>query len=162
MRLKHFLLLVIAVLVAVPAAAQTSLTSTTVSTAVTNTTTNVIQVASATGITANTTGLFVPTTGEYMPVTAVNGTNITVVRGGGGAFPARPIAGSATVIIAPRAATFVGANPFGACTGANTPQYFQLINLQTADVNVCLLTSGLWEARNGLPLNYDTTVVLTR
>lgn len=161
MRIKRYLLLAAAVLVAVPAAAQTALTSTTISGAVTDRTQRTVVVASATGITAGSTSLFIPTTGEVMPVTGVSGTTITVVRGGAGAFPAAPIANSATVIIAPPNATFAGVNPRGNCSGANAPEYYQLINVLTADVNVCL-AANIWEARNGLPLNYDTTVVLTR
>lgn len=159
--MKRFLLLVAVLLaMAVPVTAQTNLTSTTAAAAVTTTTQTTIQVASATGITARTTGLFVPTTGEYLAVTGVSGTTITVVRGSSGTA-AYPIANAAVLIIAPLAATYTGVNPYGSCTGVNLPQYFQRINLATGDVNVCL-ASGSWEARNGKPLNYDTTVVLTR
>lgn len=144
----------------VSVSAQTSLTSTTTSAAVTRLATT-FQVASATGITAGTTGLFAPATGEFMQVTGLSGTTVTVVRAAQGAYPAAPIASGATIIVVPPNGSFAGVNPRGSCTGVNTPQFFQLINLLTADVNVCL-AAGTWEARNGLPLNYDTTVVLTR
>lgn len=162
MRSNILLLVTALLLAAVPVTAQTSLTSTTAGAAVTSVSATIIPVASATGITAGSTGLFVPITGEYMDVTAVNGTNITVVRGTGG-LGAWPIASGAAILVVPIGASIQGgrANPQGSCTGANLPRYAQIVNTFTGDVNVCLL-AGTWQQRNAIPKTQPTTLVLTR
>lgn len=159
MRLQKLVLLGALLLWALPAAAQTNLTTTTISGAVTNPAQTTVVVASATGITARTTGLFVPATGEWMPVVGVNGTTITVQRGAG-ALGASPIANSATVIVTPNNAAVL-TNRQGNCSGNNLPQYFQLVNVATGDVNICRLTN-VWAQVSQLPITQPTTVVLTR
>lgn len=100
---------------AVPAFAQTVLTSTTLSAAVTDTSGVTVQVTSATGFTATTTGFLVDR--EFFVVKAVNGTIITATRGQGGTRASTHVSG-ATVTVGPQHA-FQAYVPSGQCTRAN-------------------------------------------
>lgn len=156
--IRNLFLAAALVLAALPAWAQSNVTTTTAAAAGTATQ-NFITVASATGITAGSTGLWLPATGEYMSVTSVSGTTIGVVRGDLGSR-ALAFANSATVVIAPPGAT-TGETLFGTCTGANARPYFQQINVPQNLMYVCL-QAGTWQARQGTPVVYNTTLVITR
>lgn len=159
MKILRFFILLGLVLSAIPAAAQTALTTTTISTAVADPAQRTVVVASATGISAGT-GLFVAVTGELMTVTSISGTTATVNRGDEGTR-AFPIAASAVVIITPAAAS-VNRTFEGSCTGANLPQYFQYVNPTRGTYFVCM-AAGLWQERDARPLQANhTTPVITR
>lgn len=105
-----------------PAAAQTSITTTTLTNAITGSSTvgqfNIV-VGSATGITANSTYLYID--GSVYRVNAVSGTTITVTSV---ALPATHNA-SVTVYVVPIAAQ-AGHDPVGSCirgTAGAFPQY---------------------------------------
>ena len=132
-RFLTFLLTAIVVLSGALASAQTSITTTTLASAV-NATQTTIQVASATGITANTTVLFLGGA-EFVTVNAVNGTNISVTRVQRGLTHNS----SATVWVVPNAAT-VAVNPKGSCTrGTGLAAYTLTFNMSTGDISACRL-----------------------
>lgn len=139
MKITHFsrvaAALLIGLLLTVSASAQTSLNQTTVSTAIADATTRVLVVASATGATANTTSAFVD--GEFMPITAVSGTSLTVVRGGG-STRARSHAAGALVYIGPNVA-FTTVDPGGSCVSTSI-QYLPLINISDGVAWNCTTT----------------------
>lgn len=141
MKIKHLLILLLVTL-AMPSmpfgistslvSAQTALTRTTLSTALTDTTTNIVAVASATGITASTNSAqrFIVIDDELMRVTAVNSTNLTVVRAVGGiagphaaaSLVAYGAPGNWSATTGNASGVFLAssaANPAGACTAAN-------------------------------------------
>lgn len=142
-------------LAAVPASAQTYLSTTTLSAAVTSTTQTTITVASASGIAAGGQ-LYVDH--ELMNVVSVSGTTITVFR------PQRPTThnSAAVVIIIPAAAkatVAVTTDPAGSCT-ASSYAYLPLINTDTGNVWLCWAqgssgpnTGRLWHATNTRSVN---------
>lgn len=108
--------LLLAIALAAPLAAQTSMSSTTLSAAVTATANRVI-VASATGITARSAGaattlLYVDQ--ELMEVVSVSGTRITVIRGSV-STPVTSHNSGATVYHGPPG-SFANSDPSGSCT----------------------------------------------
>ncbi len=123
------------------ASAQTYSRSTTLGAAVTSTSANVVAVASATGITANTTGLWVDN--EFMVVNRVNGLQISVQRGSNGSV-AQTHATSAVVVVQPVIAT-VSTTLSGSCTASNY-QYLPLLNPATGDLWLC--RSSVWKGTN--------------
>jgi hypothetical protein len=153
-------------LLAVPAAAQTYLTSTTNSAAI-NASQTSFAVASATGIAAGG-GLYVNR--EYMSVRSVSGTTITVVRGQSGTV-ANAHGASQTVIIVPAAAvptviTAVDPAPVagvGTCTPGNH-QYLPIINVTNGNVWLCRYTaaaqtSRVWAATNAVLITYNSLLI---
>lgn len=146
-RFTILLALLLALFAGSPAFAQTSITTTTLSAAITSPspTTKVIAVGSATGIAANGI-LFID--GEVFRVTAVSGTNITVLTQ---ARPATHLT-SATVYVVPVGAQ-IGLNPVGSCirgTAGAFPAYspFSLMfNLTTGEIATCRgnLGSRAWQ-----------------
>jgi hypothetical protein len=122
--------------------AQTALTQTTASVAI-GLTDQVINVASATGITtAGSLMIFDYGTmaGEFVSrVVAVNGTAITVRR------DQNPVAHAlgAVVVIAPTRAAFVNTDRNGACTAANTG-YTPLVNVNTGVQTLCSSVTGTY------------------
>lgn len=105
--------------------AQTILTNTTLSSAVTDSSSRIFSVASATGISApsptdNTKATFLFVDNEEVSVVAVNGTQITVVRGVSGTA-SKTHASTATVFVIPAylATRSVAPAPAGSCTRTN-------------------------------------------
>lgn len=131
---------VLAAMCSIAGAATT--TSTTLSANVTTAGATTIQVTSATGFTAGSTHAFVGK--EVMDVTAVSGTNITVVRGASGTV-AQPHNAGETVYVGPSTA-FVSwpVDPVGRCTSANYA-YLPLLNARTGSLIDC--SSSRWTAR---------------
>lgn len=153
------LVLVIGLGFALPATAQTVLTTTTLGAAIngypTNPAQRTVTVASATGITAGTTGLFLPGTGEYMAVTNVSGLVISVIRGSDGTR-AWPAPTSSTVFITQSGST-TKYTPYGACTrGTGLATFQPIINTRTADLAICSLV-GAWRVTNQLQLVAPST-----
>lgn len=155
----RFILAAALLMLAVPAMAQTALTTTTISGAVADVAQRTIVVASATGISIGH-GIWLPATGEFVTVTGISGTTLTVNRGDEGSR-ALPIANSATAVITPPNAS-INRTLFGSCTGANAPQYFQYVNVPQNLLYVCLSGAGTWQARQGTPVVYNHTLVITR
>lgn len=137
---------------------QATLSSTTLSSAVASTDA-VVNVASATGITAVgslnaiQTLLFIDR--EEMNVTAVNGTVISVTRG----FDSTPItahASGATVWLGPPAYFYQQKDPSGSCTAGNL-LVLPVIAVQTGEVWTCPTSgpnNGLWSKQaTAAPLN---------
>jgi hypothetical protein len=100
---------------AVPAFAQTVLTSTTLAAAITDTSGTTVTVTSATGFTANTTGFLIDR--EFFAVRVVNGTTITATRGQSGTRAATHVNGAA-IFVGPQYA-FQDYIPGGQCTRTN-------------------------------------------
>jgi hypothetical protein len=123
----------VAFLCVVPAFAQSTTTQTTFAAAVSTVSETTIRVAVATGFTAGTT--FAYADGELMPVTAVNGTTISVVRGGNGTMAVTHTSG-AVVWVGPFTA-FRPNDPRGSCTAANEIQLVQ-INVNTGNIFNCV------------------------
>ena len=140
-------------LVATLAFGQASLSSTTLSAAVAgvpSNTVSLVQLASATGIvapsfntpnqpTGNQTMLYVDH--EAMLVTAVSGTNVTVIRGYAGTFATGHISG-ATVRYGPPN-YFVNYERFGSCTSTNE-LVLPSVNFTTGHIFTCATTGGQW------------------
>lgn len=127
--------------------AQTTVTQTTLSAAITTTNGTLVTVASATGISAssNTQTYWIVVDQEAMQVTAVSGTNLTVIRGIGGSR-AHTHASSAIVYFGPSGSTsgspFVAVDPpLGSCTSANET-YSLRINTQNGRIWQC--TNSSW------------------
>jgi hypothetical protein len=104
------------------AAAQTLLTTTTLSAAIANSSTNTIQVASATGIVANSTVLYIAdsgNSGEAVFVNAVSGTTLSVQRGYTTLGGAAPHASGTLVFVGPAIAFATSVQPSGSCNRAS-------------------------------------------
>lgn len=140
----------VAQLVAIPAGAQTALTSTTLSAAVTDTKSTFIVVASATGFTAGSTKALVDN--ELMDVRAVNGTLITVVRGVSGTKTAKHPSG-ATVYVAAVGA-YIISDKYGSCT-RSAELYLPQINVTNFRLNDCF--NSKWQQYD-LEERYDLDV----
>lgn len=160
MTMKRVVLgLIAALILSVPASAQTFLTSTTNSAAM-NASQNTIVVASATGIAAGG-ALYVNY--EWMSVRSVSGTTITVQRGVAGTV-ANAHGVTQTVVIVPVAAVplvAVSTDPagtagMGTCTAANH-QFLPYIN--TSNGNIWSCVSGTWRGTNSAPLTYNSLVI---
>lgn len=151
--------LLAALILSVPASAQTYLTSTTNSAAITSSQTT-FAVASATGIVAGG-ALYVDR--EWMIVRSVSGTNITVLRGQGGTV-ANSHGASRTVVIVPLAAVSLvpqsvdpgGTAGIGACTASNF-QFLPLINVTNGNVWLCI--ASVWSGTNVAPLTYNSLAI---
>jgi hypothetical protein len=118
--------------------ATNTLTTTTLASAVTDTSGQIISVAAATGITANTTQIYVDY--ELMSVNSVSGTQIKVRRGA---------AGTVATTHASGAVVYVGLNGYfsfydrgGSCTAA-TEWVLPVINTTNGNIWNCL-SSGQW------------------
>lgn len=141
-------LLVVAILVmasAIPTYGQTALNTTTLSAAITSTSDQTVRVASATGIVAKTTALYVDR--ELMPVTAVSGTVITVIRGGGGTKAT--LHASSSAVYAGLLQYFSTTDRYGACTSTNEIA-LPVINVANGSVFDCR-SSGTW-----IPIGYGS------
>ena len=142
------------------ASAQTALTVTTLSSAITTATQSVINVASATGISApaplggNIYGtqsgslLFVEDgtsgangTAEAMLVTGVSGTSISVVRGASSTVASPHISGAIVFVGTPN--QFYTIEPTGSCTAGNT-LVTPYINIKTGNQWLCSTVSNSW------------------
>lgn len=164
--MKQTILIVFAViLLAVPASAQTYLTTTTLSQAVTTQTQRTFVVASATGIAAGAQ-LFVDR--ELVTVESVSGTTITVSR----TRAPSTHAVSAVVIICPVAAlgtAFVpssGAPRPGTTPALNAIPYLPIVDTDTGNVWLPrFLTAGspsrVWAATNVVMVNGQTSLLTT-
>ncbi len=147
------LLSLLALSVLAPTAdAQTLLTTTTLSAAVPNSSITTINVASATGIVANSTVLYIAdsgSSGEAVFVNAVNGTALTVQRGYQILGSAAPHASGTVVFVGPAIAFSVNVQPNGSCTrtsiGINN-NYLPVIAFglvgQPTTINDCI--GGQW------------------
>jgi hypothetical protein len=153
-------------LLAVPAAAQTYLTSTTLSNAITASQTSLV-VGSAAGIAAGG-GLYLDR--EYIAVRSVSGTTITVVRGQSGTV-ANAHGASRTVIIVPAAAvaTVISSNDptpvagVGNCTPGNY-QYLPILHVTNGNVWLCRYTAAaqtarVWAATNNVLITYNSLLI---
>jgi hypothetical protein len=107
--------LALAIVIPMPAFAQTFLTQTTLSSAISNTSTTTVVLASATGVTATSTVIFVDS--EAMFVNAVNGTTLSVTRGYNGTQSGTHAASAPVLLGVPYA--FAYQAPVGSCTRAN-------------------------------------------
>lgn len=165
MTMKHMLARPLAALVAVlllgsSAFAQSNTTTqTTLAAAVTTTSTTVITVSSATGFTANTTYAFVD--GELMAVTAVSGTNISVVRGASGTRAGTHLIG-AIVHVGPVQA-FRSVDPAGRCIPSEQT-YLPQINYITGLIWSCstqfgATLGGTWSATSTVSASADRVPV---
>lgn len=114
--------LALVVLLSASASAQTALTSTTTAAAITDTAGKVINLTSATGITASSasTSTWLLIDKELMSIQALNGTYATVIRGWGSTRAMAHVTAS-TVYFIPAATATLAYVPFGACTRANLP-----------------------------------------
>lgn len=144
----------VAVLMAAPAFAQTTMTSTTLSAAVAPGDQRVI-VASATGITARsggaaTTFLFVDA--ELMEVVSVSSTRVTVIRGAGSTKVTSHSSGAAVWVGPPGA--FATEDPSGACTAAQTG-YSPRIVPSTGNIWYCY--GSLWTSMESDVQRYATS-----
>jgi len=117
---------------------QATLTQTTLSSAVTTTNGQIINLTSATGVTAGTTQLFID--GELMDVRALSGTIATVVRGSGGTRGATH-ANGATVYLGP-SNYFSSYDRVGSCTSSKEV-VLPVINVAKARIFDCR-SSGQW------------------
>lgn len=122
---------------AVPVAAQTALSETTIAVAVSSTSQRVISVASATGISVGV-GLYVDR--EYMTVTAVSGTNISVIRGVNGVNSTHA---AGVLVYAGPAIAFRQSDPAGSCT-ATAERYLPQINPGNGAIWDCPSAVGKW------------------
>lgn len=100
-----------------PAAAQSTLTTTTLSAAIASTSINQFRVASTTGFTAGSSYIMVDK--ELMSVNSVSGTTITVTRGYEGTLASTHASGA--TVYAGNATLFYAVDPQGSCTTANQP-----------------------------------------
>ena len=150
-RLVMAVSVVLAVLVAVPADAQTTLDRTTLSAAVTSTSATTITVASNTGITANTTGLFVGR--EYMVVTSVSGTTISVIRGQSGTRSTTHASGANVLVTV--AGSTGSVDQAGSCTaGEGAAAYEPWVNLVTGTLWRCV--SSEWQGSNEQNITWNS------
>ena len=108
-------ILLVGLLVAFPASAQTTLTQTALSAAVTTTNDNTITVVSATTFAAGTTHAVIDA--EEMAVVSVSGTTIGVVRGINGTVAATHASGAVVYVGSPTYFSSVGR--YGSCTATN-------------------------------------------
>jgi hypothetical protein len=158
--------LIAALLVSVPASAQTYLTSTTLSAAV-NASSSTFVVVSATGIAAGG-GLYVDR--EFVTVRSVSGTTITVARGQSGTTATAHGSGRTVIIVPAAALSTVISNtdptPFdgvGTCTASNH-RYLPVINVTSGNVWLCRYTTAgqtatIWAATNVAAVTYNSLVL---
>ena len=151
--------LLLALILSVPASAQTYLTSTTNSAAITASQTTLV-VASATGIAAGG-GLYM--NWEYLTVRSVSGTTITVIRGQAGTIAnAHGVSQTVTIIPVAAIATVVSSTDpspidgIGTCTAA-AHQYLPIINVVKGNAWMCV--SGGWRGTNAAVLAYNSWVI---
>jgi hypothetical protein len=145
---------VLAALLAItaPAFAQTAPTQTTLAAAITDTSSRTIQLASATGVVANSTWILIEK--ELTRVRAVNGVYVDVVRGESGSKASKHASGAVAVIGA--APVFQvddlsasGAPTSGSCTSTNE-LYLPVYNIRNGRRWNCI--GSAWMIDNGLAM----------
>jgi hypothetical protein len=168
-RVAAALVAAVALFAAVPASAQTVLSSTTLSAAITDTTSRTLTVASATGITAPGNGstlIYLLVDRELMMVTGITSTTPTVVRGAAGSRAATHV--SAATVWAVPAQALNAYVPSGQCT-RTTLAYVPFVvgpapglGFEVGALFDCLgvTTAGQWVQTNGVgPIVFGSTVV---
>jgi hypothetical protein len=165
--LKVLFTLFIVFALAQVASAQTTTTQTILSTAITNTSSNIVNVASATGITASTVSVqtYIFVDSELMQVRAISGTQLTVIRGRRGRASTHAAnsvvffgtAGTYNNATQVTGGVFIDSDPIGNCT-ANQQAFSLVVNPQTSSVWRCL--NSAWAATTTVPLS-DVVPVTT-